>query len=213
MDADVVVDQALITVLAKLPSTNSDAEFLAGIYRVIKPEVLNAVERYLRQGDSLGDAPSHRTLRCVAEELREELREFDLLWRQWSADIPNTGPWEAWLHEALASAGNVFARDSGEPLLARAGFSDRPRYEISLQPRRDPRWRPAVSQVPPRPPRTPQEQQVWVAIDHVNELWACELAAALIWHHENVPWSLYRDTARWAYDEMRHAEMGERRPP
>ena len=106
VDADVVVDQALITVLAKLPSTNSDAEFLAGIYRVIKPEVLNAVERYLRQSDSLGDAPSHRTLRCVAEELREELREFDLLWRQWSADIPNTGPWEAWLHEASSFSHN-----------------------------------------------------------------------------------------------------------
>jgi uncharacterized ferritin-like protein (DUF455 family) len=78
-------------------------------------------------------------------------------------------------------------------------------------PKRDPRWLPAVSQVPPRPPRTPQEQQVWVAIDHVNELWACELPAAFIWHYDNLPWPLYRDTARWAYDEMRHAMMGERR--
>ena len=50
-----------------------------------------------------------------------------------------------------------------------------------------------------------------MAIDHVNELWACELPAAFIWHHENMPWALYYDTARWAYDEMRHAMMGERR--
>jgi len=52
---------------------------------------------------------------------------------------------------------------------------------------------------------------VWIAIDHVNELWACELPAAFMWHYENLPWALYRDTARWAYDEMRHAMMGERR--
>jgi uncharacterized ferritin-like protein (DUF455 family) len=78
-------------------------------------------------------------------------------------------------------------------------------------PKRDPRWQPAVTQVPPRPPRTPQEQQVWVAIDHVNELWASELPAAFIWHYEGLPWELYHETARWAYDEMRHAMMGERR--
>jgi uncharacterized ferritin-like protein (DUF455 family) len=78
-------------------------------------------------------------------------------------------------------------------------------------PKRDPRWLPAVTQVPPRPPCTPQEQQVWVANDHVNELWASELPSAFIWHFQDMPWSLYRDTARWAYDEMRHAMMGERR--
>ena len=53
-----------------------DAEFLAGVYRVIKPAVREAVERYLAQSDALADAPSHRALRFVAEELRDELREF-----------------------------------------------------------------------------------------------------------------------------------------
>jgi len=211
VDADDEADKALLGLLAKLPSTNSDAEFMAGVYRVIKPAVLEAVHRYLRYSDPLGDAPSRRTLRLVAGELHDELQEVESLWPHLSGDRRHSGPWESWLNKALAAAGGVFAKDTGKPLLARAGFSDRPRYEISLQPRRDPRWLPAVTQVPPRPPRTPQEQQVWVAIDHVNELWACELAAALIWHHGTMSWSLYRDTARWAYDEMRHAEMGERR--
>jgi uncharacterized ferritin-like protein (DUF455 family) len=212
VDVDLAVDKALLEVLRKLPSTNTDAEFLAGVYRVIKPAVLEAVERYLRESDPLDDAPSHRSLRFVAEELRDQLREFETVWRGLSqASLEESGPWESWLREALAEAGGILAHDSGSPLLARDGLSDRPRYEISLMPKRDPRWLPAVTQVPPRPPRTPQEQQVWVAIDHVNELWACELSAALIWHHENLPWVLCCDTARWAYDEMRHAMMGERR--
>jgi uncharacterized ferritin-like protein (DUF455 family) len=210
VDVDIEADKALTFVLAKLPSTNSDAEFLAGIYRVIKPAVLATLERYLKQSDPLDDAPSHRALRLIVPELREELLEFEALWPQMSSR-EHTYSWIAWLRDALADAGGVFGKDTGVPLAHRAGFSDRPRYNIPLLPHRDPRWLPAVTQVPPRPPRTPQEQQIWVAIDHVNELWACELSAAFIWHHENLPWALYRDTARWAYDEMRHAEMGERR--
>lgn len=212
VDVDLAVDQALIAVLAKLPSTNSDTEFLAGIYRVIKPAVLEALERYLRQSDALDDAPSHRALRFIIEELRDQLRDFEVVWNSLPpAEREQAAGWEGWLREALLRAGGLFAGDSGKPLLERAGFSNRPKYSIAMLPKRDARWLPAVTQVPPRPPRTPQEQQVWVAIDHVNDLWASELAAALIWHHENLPWALYRDTARWAYDEMRHAMMGERR--
>jgi uncharacterized ferritin-like protein (DUF455 family) len=148
----------------------------------------------------------------MLQELRDELKEFETVWALLPAgERAETAAWESWVRESLAAAGGVFGQDSGRGLLARAGFSDRPQYEIAMMPKRDPRWLPAVTQVPPRPPRTPQEQQVWVAIDHVNELWACELPAALIWHYGNMPWSLYYEGARWAYDEMRHAMMGERR--
>ena len=212
VDVDLVADGALIAMLGRLPSTLTDAELMAGVYQVIKPQVLDAIEDYLRRSDPLDDAPSHRALRIVSGELRDELAEFDRWWNAVSlADREGAGPWVAWLRDALKHAGGVHGRDSGAEVLAREGFSDRPRYAIPMLPARDPRWLPAVTQVPPRPPRTPQEQQVWIAIDHVNELWACELPAAFIWHHDNLPWSLYRETARWAYDEMRHAQMGERR--
>ena len=212
VDVDLAVDASLIAVLEKLPSTNSDEEFLSGIYQVVKPAVLEAVVNYLKQSDPLDDAPSHRALAIVATELRDELAAFGPWWASRSAAARAAAEaWCDWLDEAIVHAGGIFGRDSGADLLETPGFSDRPRYEIAPMPARDPRWLPAVTQVPPRPPRTPQEQQVWVAIDHVNELWACELPAAFIWHFPNMAWSLYRDTARWAYDEMRHAMMGERR--
>jgi len=212
VDVDLAVDRSLMLLLEKLPSTLSDAEFLGGIYQVIKPAVLDALERYLHGSDPLDDAPSHRALRIVIAELNTQLVEFHTWWNSIPlAEREAAAPWRAWLLDALAHAGSVFGCDSGLELLERAGFSDRPRYAIPVIPARDPRWLPAVTQVPPRPPRTPQEQQVWIAIDHVNELWACELPAAFIWHHDHLPWLLYRETARWAYDEMRHAQMGERR--
>jgi uncharacterized ferritin-like protein (DUF455 family) len=212
VDVDLDVDQSLIAVLAKLPSTVSDAEFLGGIYQVVKPQILAAMECYLALSDPLDDAPSHRLLRIAVTELREQLAGFGEWWSSVSAGGRTAAePWLDWLRAALDHAGGVFGHDSGACLLERPGFSDRADYQIPLMPARDPRWLPAVTQVPPRPPRTPQEQQVWIAIDHVNELWACEFPAAMIWHHDKLPWPLYRDTARWAYDEMRHAMMGERR--
>jgi hypothetical protein len=79
-DVDLGMDRALSAVLEKLPSTESDAEFLAGVYRVIKPAVLAATERYVQQSDALADAPSHRLMRLVVEELRDELDEFEAVW-------------------------------------------------------------------------------------------------------------------------------------
>jgi uncharacterized ferritin-like protein (DUF455 family) len=212
VDVDLAVDKALMAVLSRLPSTMSDAEFLGGVYRVIKPAVLASVRQYLQQSDPLADAPSHRALRFIADELDQELQDFEIFSREFNQhELQFIQPWMDWLQAALVQAGGLLAEDSGKPLLARAGFSDCPPYEIAMLPKRDPRWLPAETQVPPRPPRTPQEQQVWVAIDHVNELWACEFPAALIWHYGDMPWPLYRDAARWAYDELRHAMMGERR--
>jgi uncharacterized ferritin-like protein (DUF455 family) len=212
VDVDLEVDRSLLAVLGKLPSTRGDAEFLAGVYRVVKPAQVAALRDYLCRSDRLDDAPSHRWMRHILAELEGELAAFAQLWPALDpAEQERASGWEDWLGKALKQAGGVLGQDSGQPLLERPGYSDRPRYTIPALPARDQRWLPAVTQVPPRPPRTPQEQQVWVAIDHVNELWACELAAALIWHYPAQPWNLYRDSARWAYDEMRHAQMGERR--
>jgi uncharacterized ferritin-like protein (DUF455 family) len=45
-----------------------------------------------------------------------------------------------------------------------------------------------------------------------NETWAAEVPAGLVWEHgEHAPWELLRDSTRWAFDESRHAMMGERR--
>lgn len=212
VDVDLAVDEALLRVLRKLPSTRSDLEFLAGVYGAVKPAVFDALAAYLEQSDPLDDAPTHRIIPQIIREMRAQFGEYQKLIKPWSQDgLRQTEPWQAWLREALALAGGMNGPDTGAAPLERPGFSDRPAYQIAMIPERDPRWLAAVTQVPPRPPRTPQEQQVWIAIDHVNELWACELPGALMWHYDGLPWFLYRDSARWAYDEMRHAMMGERR--
>jgi hypothetical protein len=70
VDVDVDTDRALLAVLAKLPSVHADAEFLAGVYRDIKPAGRDALKRYLQQSDPPDDAPSHHRMRGVPRESR-----------------------------------------------------------------------------------------------------------------------------------------------
>jgi len=55
------------------------------------------------------------------------------------------------------------------------------------------------------------ERQVWQGINHVNEIWASEIPALVLWTWNDMPWEFYLDCARWAYDESRHSMMGEQR--
>nr|MCU0748251.1 hypothetical protein [Akkermansiaceae bacterium] len=97
VDVDLEVDRSLITFLGKLPSTRSDAEFLGGVYQVVKPAVLAALERYLVQSDPLDDAPSHRVMRHIVTELREQLVEFNSWWQAVPDDERQAAaPWIEW---------------------------------------------------------------------------------------------------------------------
>jgi hypothetical protein len=123
VDVDLEVDKALTAALAKVPSTRSDAEFLAGVYRVIKPAVLNALQRYLGQSDRLDDAPSHRALRFVIEELQDQLHEFDTVWTLLPEnERAQAGTWEAWLGRSRRGSWRRFGQT-----VARSRWSFRPR--------------------------------------------------------------------------------------
>jgi len=89
VDVDLEGDKALLRVLALLPSTHTDAEFLGGVYHVIKPAVLAAVEDYLRQSDPLNDAPSHRCLRFVGPvNFGMNCGSFEAVWQGWTPPNP-----------------------------------------------------------------------------------------------------------------------------
>ncbi|WP_127585048.1 hypothetical protein [Paenibacillus koleovorans] len=211
VDVDEDSDRHLIRVLEKLPNASSDAEFLSLVYTVIKPALLESLRAYLAQSDPLDDAPSHIVLGRILPELEMELHEYEALASTLTAGASSSTTAAAQeLTGLLAACGGVFGpdRDPGE---AFAAYFGRPDYVVPSEGGREPSWSPAVMQVPPREPRNPIERRVWIAIDHANEVWAAETPAALIWAYKGLAWPLYLNAARWCYDEMRHAMMGEQR--
>ncbi|MBO9610776.1 MAG: hypothetical protein J7639_32800, partial [Paenibacillaceae bacterium] len=180
--------------------------FLVHVYLVIKPMLLVALKEYLAETDPLDDAPSHAYLKRIVTELDEQLQEAGQVIKQIPVDSAAIAKYRQEYEQLIGGCGGVHGpdRDNGFAVPAK-------RYELPMEGGRDASWEPAVMQVPPRDPQNVLEQRLWIAIDHANEVWASETAAALIWEYEDMPWNLYYHAARWTYDEMRHAMMGEQR--
>ncbi|BBH24945.1 hypothetical protein Back11_62900 [Paenibacillus baekrokdamisoli] len=208
VDVDEDSDAHLIKLLHQLPNAATDEQFVAGIYRVIKPALLAAFKTYMHNSDPLDDAPSHLYLQRIINELEQQQTDFETIRTSTGKAFADTR-WETFLHSVLAASGGIdgLDLDPGEKYIP---FLSRALYQLPEEGARDESWEPAVMQVPPRLPDNWIEHRIWVAIDHANEVWASETAAALIWEYDNKPWNLYYEAAR-CYDEMRHAMMGEAR--
>lgn len=213
VDVDEDSDRHLILALDKLPTAGSDAEFLTYLYEVIKPALLHSFRTYLTESDPLDDAPSHVYLNRIVPELALELEEYAAVMAE--AGLRPSSDGQALLAGLLTACGGIEGPDRDPSTDADGGafaaYFNRPDYELPAEGGREPGWEPAVMQVPPRRPRNPIEHRVWIAIDHANEVWAAETPCALIWAYKGLSWPLYLNAARWCYDEMRHAMMGEQR--
>jgi hypothetical protein len=215
VDVDEDSDRNLILVLEKLPTAASDAIFLTYIYEVIKPALLQSFQTYLSESDPLDDAPSHTYLNRIVPELQLELAEYQAVRNQSQSEdlIPLEPSAEAvsFLTDIMSACGGIEGPDRRPNSSNHTSYLSQPDYELPTEGGREPSWEPAVMQVPPRSPQNEIEHRVWLAIDHANEVWASETPAALMWVHKGLPWPLYFNAARWCYDEMRHAMMGEQR--
>ncbi|WP_135554811.1 DUF455 family protein [Paenibacillus cymbidii] len=229
-DVDQEHDEDLLAVLNLLIRCKGDAELLEGIYFVVKRALAHAYSIYLETADLLDDAPTVSLIRRFIPEIKEQIHDAVELKAQLEtrqrrdaghAQTTDEGEWRYFLMDSLRRIGGVLGSNKdrvkspgaasnvsieADPLLA-----VRPPYEPPLVPVRDPRFAEARYHYPIRPVSKFIERQVYAAINHVNEIWAAEIPALVMWRWNDMPWDFYLDCARWAYDESRHCLMGVRR--
>jgi hypothetical protein len=216
VDVDDDMPAAWLEFLSRLPRVDSSAEFLAGVYQLVLPRVAAALEAYRQGSDAIDDAPSHFIVRRAIDEIDQLVAEAEPVYDQFpAAERAAAGPWLDYLTACVDALGGLELASlqrttAALPVVDR--FTARPPFALPAVPARDPSYLPGVMSVPPRPPATAAESRVWLAIDHANENWAGEVPAGMVWAHgADADWPLLRDSTRWAYDEFRHAMMGERR--
>ncbi len=216
VDVDDDTPPGWVDLLSRLPRVDTSAEFLAGIYRALLPRIIDALSDYRAGSDAIDDAPTHFILRRAIPELGDLVDEGERLFAQLpAADRAAAAGWEGYLTSCLTALGGLnptVVRESPGTLPIDSPYAERPPFVLPSVPARDPSYAPAVMSVPPRQPANGVESRVWLAIDHANENWAGEVPAGMVWAHgATADWALLRDSTRWAYDEFRHAMMGERR--
>ena len=211
-DVDRDHDADLAAFLNELPKGDADAEFLLGIYGVLRPALRAAYAEYLAQADPIADAPSIYHIDHIMFDWERSAAEDAAILAEISvAERAAAQPWVEYLTNYLQSIGGVPGEsDRTEPPLDHP-CAGRPDWVVPQKAVRPREFAPARVESPGRPPSNRREQQVWYAIDHANEVWAAEAPAAFMWQWPKMPWNFFTDDARWSYDEMRHAQLGARR--
>ncbi|MGC4190489.1 MAG: DUF455 family protein [Thermomicrobiales bacterium] len=211
-DVDKDHDPALAQFLAELAKGEADAEFLVGIYAVLRPALHDACRAYLDLADPIADAPSIYLVEHILFDWdRAQSEDAVLLAALPTEAVAAANPWGNYLQTFLNAIGGILGDGERSDIPehhACAGRSDWVVPQRAVRPRE---WAPARVESPGRPPQNHREEQVWYAIDHANEVWAAEAPAAFMWQWPTMPWVFYTDVARWSYDEMRHAQLGARR--
>jgi hypothetical protein len=225
-DVDKKYDPDVLALLAECAKGRSTEEFIAGVYGVILPALLDGYREYLAQTDPLDDAPTVHAVRHMIADIEAQVDRMRALAAQVAPDLfTGHADWGDYLRQHVSAIGGILGQHETGAKPTDHTCAGRPAYSVGRQVKRDARWRPALFHLPHENKYDVEGRkawgriealdkrvamQVWSAISHFNEIWAAEVVAASLWDFDDQPWDFYLDLARWAWDETRHSTMGYR---
>lgn len=178
------------------------------------PALRAGYARYLELSDEIADGPTFRFLRMALADKDEQIAALEAA-AATEATSTDGERWFASMRAWLAGLGGVpvdslplqvpEAEPAGEPVT------------VPDEPARDDRFFPCNFYWPDNfDPAFPYGDgarlQLRTAVSHVNEVWAVDTAAAILYRLAwPLGWEFVVDAARWLYDESRHMTMGEQR--
>ena len=213
-------DEPLLQLWRQFRDAPHGAAFVAVLHQAIKPAMRHAFQNYLDIADRLDDGPTIRILRQAIEDIDEQVPR----WKEAHADCETAYPelqgaaakWRQGVSDAIHGLGDSWAVSNSVKAVTdfhASEFGGRP-FQISRLGKRDKRFARAMfpwpdSLDPSRGPGKGFELQIRQATHHLNEIWAAEMAGAVLFDlAEEAPAEFLEEGARWCYDESRHCRMG-----
>jgi DNA-binding ferritin-like protein len=190
-------------------------ELLAGIYEVIKPELLRTYHDHIRTTQQIVDQPTIRILNAIVSDLEQQMVwAAEMLAELRQEDNGQTDVTEFAGHIAsyLAAAGGIDGEINKSAKLPSRWRSHQP-YSLPLKSVRHPH-----KMGPTTLARTsvgftiedPVKKRVYDTMRiRQEEMTASELLASVMYAQKNMPWEFYNDLARHLWDEIRHAMFGQ----
>jgi hypothetical protein len=200
----------LSAALAEVLYAPSEACYLAGVYRVIKPALIQAYRQHLTETHALVDQPTIRALRQILQEeedhvtfVGENLNEMIAS----GAEMSSASAWCAHLDDWLAFAGGVLGTvpaRSEQP----DTFADRT-FRLPAVPGRDARFTAVLNHKGSSLDRERAGRLTWMMRVRLHEMAAAEVPASVLFESPDLPPAFYRDAARQIWDEVRHSMFGQ----
>ncbi|HVO43162.1 MAG TPA: hypothetical protein VMT34_11080 [Aggregatilineales bacterium] len=224
-DVDKKYDPDVIAFTGELAKAATLREFIAGVYEVALPALVDDYNAYLRRTDPLDDAPTVYRLPHIVADKQTQIERMRPLAAALPGDERAVEQWCAYLRRYLASIGGFSGLGERSAAPTQHPCAGRPDYRVPANVRRDERFRPSLYHLPHENKYDKAGQkawkriealdkrvamQVWSAISHFNEIWAGEIPASVLVELNDQPWDFYLDLTRWIWDENRHSMMGYR---
>lgn len=195
-------DEALEHLMEEAVNAPNENDLLAGIFRVIKPALVEAYRWHLAQTFANPDAPTLYSFKHILIDEDEQVQ-----WAQQAlADHP-VGAWEEYIRALLAAAGGITGNEMRQP--APIAPAIRIPFVPARKAARDPRFTlinrragQAISQSDVNLRRQMEFES------YSQEMLAAETVARVIYLSPQMPWEFTYDSARHCYDETRHCKLG-----
>jgi uncharacterized ferritin-like protein (DUF455 family) len=207
----------VVRVIEKVWNAVGDLKRMVGLYRILKPALIEAYRAHIAMAELPADEPTAYILRHIADEERDHCGwgersisrlPADPLLRDWERDLTRE------LREAApaASGGTVSFTGAGK---GRGTYSFTKVHDYSFLPVRDSRW-----DIIADPGEFTEknwsfdtrEGKQHLLHDLLNsEFITVERMGRILADFPGIPWPMRLDMARQAWDEARHAEIVQRR--
>ncbi len=218
-EVDAFTDPQIEEFFAELTNAESPAHFLAGVYGILVPHLINAYTIHMQSTDQVADAPTIRIIKRILADYTEMY-----LWGDAALDAYTRGGYDG--------AHIVFTQQHLEQLLNSFGGitgaserSDRPQtllwetkkpFQRSFIATRDPRFETfehtyeyKIADKGQIKYKTEYDETALNLIrSQRDELDAIETFANVLYEIHDVPFGFDYDIARIIYDETRHTELG-----
>ena len=195
-------DGALEHLMSEVIHAPNERDLLAGLFRVIKPALVDAYHWHRTQTFANPDAP---TLYAIKHILLDE--EEHLAWAEATLATHPIGDWEDYVAALLAAAGGVTG--NGKRVVSLAPPTSRTPFRLATQAARDTRF-PLVNR---KAGQVIHSQDVLTRRqvefeNYSQEMLAAETVANIIYRSPQMRWEFTFDSARHLYDETRHCKLG-----
>jgi hypothetical protein len=200
----------LSAALAEVVYAPSEACYLAGVYRVIKPALIRAYRQHLTETHELVDQPTIRVLRHILQEEEEQVtfiaENLDGVIAS-GDEASDASAWCTHLIDWLAFAGGILgivSALSGQP----DTFADGT-FRLPAVPGRDARFTAVLNHKGSSLDREHAGRLTWMMRVRMYEMAAAEVPASVLFESPDMPPAFYRDAARQIWDEVRHSMFGQ----
>lgn len=196
----------------ELARAQHDYEVLAGLYLVLKQNLLEAYQAYIDNTFDVYDYPTIPVLKKIIA-----ITETHIDWANRALNqLTDTGEkkrnvnrWMQFTRDVIDAIGGI----NGDTLPHDTMPTPPPAYATPLpfsDARRDERFDLQVA-LPPMPDKHAPEWTAWHFMGYATEMQAAETLATCLWEVEGMDWEFYYDISRHCWDEIRHSQLGCRR--